>query len=107
MALSLLLTLLFEGAYALIFGVRGWRDLLLVALVNILTNPAVVLLHTLGRLYAPWSPVLTLLALETAAVLTEGLIYRRFAAAIPRPMWFALGINAFSYALGELFNLFV
>ncbi len=46
LALSLGLTLLLEGTFVLVWGVRG-RDLLLVLLANVLTNPAVVLLHKL------------------------------------------------------------
>ena len=51
---SLLLTLLLECAFAFVAGARTPRRLLLVALVNVLTNPPVVLLCTLFP-----SPLLT------------------------------------------------
>ena len=44
---SLALTLMLELGFALILGVRGRRNLALVALVNVLTNPPVVLLCSL------------------------------------------------------------
>ena len=44
---SLALTLVLEELFALLWGLRGRRELTVVALVNILTNPPVVLLcHT-------------------------------------------------------------
>ena len=95
---SLLLTLLLECAFAFVAGARTPRRLLLVALVNVLTNPPVVLLCTLFP-----SPLLTA-AMELAAVLTEGLIYRARADWLRRPFLFSLAINAFSYLTGLLIN---
>ena len=97
---SLGLTLCFELAFALLWGVRG-RDLLLIALANGVTNPAVVLLHTLFP-----SPVVTA-TLELSAVLVEGLLYRQFAPSLRRPMFFSLLANALSFSLGLLVNLFL
>ena len=96
---SLLLTLLLECAFAFVAGARTPRRLLLVALVNVLTNPPVVLLCTLFP-----SPLLTA-AMELAAVLTEGLIYRSRADWMRRPFLFSLAVNAFSYLTGLLLNL--
>ena len=96
---SLLLTLLLECAFAFVAGARTPRRLLLVALVNVLTNPPVVMLCTLFP-----SPLLTA-AMELAAVLTEGLIYRARADWLRRPFLFSLAVNAFSYLTGLLFNL--
>lgn len=96
---SLLLTLLLECAFAFVAGARTPRRLLLVALVNVLTNPPVVMLCTLFP-----SPLLTA-AMELAAVLTEGLIYRARADWLRRPFLFSLAINAFSYLTGLLLNL--
>jgi hypothetical protein len=44
--LSLILTIIIEAGLALIIGLRK-KDLLLVALVNIITNPAVVIIYLL------------------------------------------------------------
>lgn len=76
LALSLGLTLLFEIGFALILGLRKPKDLLLVFLVNVLTNPPLVLFLNLFSLRheVPWYLILTL---ETAVVLTEGFLYRK------------------------------
>lgn len=92
--ISLLLTILLEGAAALVWGIRG-RDLVLVTLVNILTNPLVVLVHNLapGFLWGTLVP-------ELLAVFTEALIYLRKENRIPHPVAFAVTANAFSYLTG-------
>ena len=95
LGISLALTLAVEVPVAALWGLRR-RDLLLAALVNVLTNPAVVLLHALFP--APW---LTL-TLEAAAVGAEGFCYRRFGAAVRRPWLLALAANALSFSLGLL-----
>ncbi len=98
--LSLALTLLVELAVALIWGLRG-RDLGLCALVNVLTNPAVVLLHSLFP-----APPVTLL-LEGAAVAVEALYYRRYGAHISRPWRLSLTANALSFGIGLLIGRFI
>ena len=100
LAVSLVLTLALEELFALAWGVRGRRELLLVALVNCLTNPPVVLLH--AALTGPWPQyrLLTTAALEVAAVFTEWRCYRAFSRQLRRPLLFALAVNAFSYGAG-------
>jgi len=73
LAVSLLLTLALEEGFALLWGLRGRRELGLVALMNCLTNPPVVLLyHTAAGLWH-WNAVLVTLVLEAAAVVVEWL----------------------------------
>ena len=91
--LCLALTLAIELPLALLWGVRG-QDLLLCALANVLTNPAVVLLNLMFP--ATW----LLLLLECAAVGVEGLAYLRCARRIRRPFLFALWANGCSFGLG-------
>ncbi len=97
---SLALTLLLEELFALAWGLRGRRELTLVALVNCLTNPAAVLLYrtVVHRLAVP-AP-LTALALEAAVVGTEWLLFRRGSEKLCRPFLFALLCNAFSFGMG-------
>ena len=57
MALSLLLTLGLELVAYGMLGVRGGRNYLLCLLVNLLTNPAVVLLHRLASLRVSRPPL--------------------------------------------------
>lgn len=95
--LSLALTLAIELAFALLWGLRG-RDLLLCALVNLLTNPAVVLLHQLFP-----QPAATA-ALECAACAVEGWYYSRYGRRVRVPWLFALLCNALSFSCGLLIH---
>lgn len=105
LAVSLLLTLLFEELFALAWGLRGKRELGLAALVNVLTNPPVVLLyHTATALWG-WNPVAATVILEAAAVLVEWRCYRAFSEQVKRPFLFALLVNLFSYGAGCVVNL--
>ena len=105
LAVSLLLTLVFEEGFALIWGLRGRRELGLVALMNVLTNPPVVLLyHTAVGLWH-WNAVLVTIVLEAAAVIVEWRCYRAYSEQVKRPFLFALLINLFSYGAGCVINL--
>ena len=105
LAISLALTLVLELSYARFWGMRGIHDFLLAAAVNVLTNPIVVFVY-----YFVWYrrfPVnrgLVTLGMEIWAVVTEALLYRKFARTVRRPWLFSLSVNAFSYAMGELIN---
>lgn len=104
LAISLALTLVLEETFALVWGLRGRRELGTVALVNVLTNPSVVLLyHTAVRLLG-WNTLLVTAVLETAAVLVEWRYYRLCSRQMTRPFWFAFLANAFSYGAGQLIN---
>lgn len=98
--LSLALTLVFEGIVALVWGLRE-KDLLLLVLVNVLTNPAVVLLHAL---FPGWA---VLAALEAGVVLGEGTLYHRLGYCIRRPRLFSLCANGFSFCMGIVVNCII
>ena len=95
-----------EIAVVLFFlRVRGW-DLLLVGLINCLTNPVVNLLGSWAFLSLPpgsAAPYLCLAGLEAAVVFGEALLfhklleYRRL-----HPLLLSLILNAASFAAGEL-----
>lgn len=93
--LPLSLTLLIELAVALAWGLRD-RDLLLCALVNLLTNPAVVLLHSL---FPAWWVTLLL---EGTAVVVEAAYYSLCGTQISHPRLLALSANALSFCTGLL-----
>ena len=105
LALSLLLTLLLEEGFALIWGLRARRELCLVALVNCLTNPPAVLLSRSAGLWLNWPDWAVVLPIEAAVVLVEWLCYRRGSEQLRRPFLFALLCNAFSYGVGCLLHL--
>ncbi|MGM9538684.1 MAG: hypothetical protein ACI3VN_10175 [Candidatus Onthomonas sp.] len=98
---SLLLTLILEELFALAWGLRG-RDLKLVFLLNLLTNPlAVSTRFALCRLWGlPEIPVV--LAIESLVVLTEGGCCRALSEKLRHPWAFALAVNLFSYGTGVL-----
>lgn len=98
MAAALAMTLILELVFALVWGIRDWR-LWLIVLMNLLTNPAVNLLHALAARLLGWSGFLPVLLLEAAAVCAEALCCR---GAVRRHWLFAVLINLFSYSAGAL-----
>ncbi|MGM9593958.1 MAG: hypothetical protein ACI3U8_06355 [Candidatus Onthomonas sp.] len=101
LAVSLLLTLALEELFALIWGLRG-RDLKLVLLLNLLTNPLAVSAHfALCRMWG-WSEIPVVLIIESLVVLTEGVCCRSLGEKIGHPWVFALAVNLFSYGTGVL-----
>ncbi len=105
--ISLGLTIVLELAFALIFKVRRTYDLILVIVVNIITNPAVVLLNYLLLRHTDIPQLLIVLILEAAAVLVEGIYYKRYAEKVRRPFLFSLGANTFSYFIGLILTKIV
>ena len=101
LGLSLLLTLGIELAFALLTGKRG-RALAVTALVNVVTNPPVVLTVLLWRYYGLPALPAAIALLEALAILAEGAVYRR---AFSHPWRFSLGANLLSFGLGALLNL--
>ena len=100
-AVSLGLTLLLELPVAYCWGLRSRHDLTVAVLVNVLTNPAVVLLN--GLLSAtPWWAVQLLL--EAAAIAVEGFCYRHCGENIRRPYLLSLCANCISYGAGLVLN---
>ncbi len=103
-AVSLSLTLLLEFSIALLFRVKG-RDLLLVFLANLLTNPLVVYLNMLLTWIFPDVFPIWQMPLEISVVLAESLLYIKYSDSISRPVVFAFCANAFSYCTGVIINL--
>ena len=95
--ISLLLTLILEIPIAFCFGIRGRKGVLLVILVNILTNPAAVLLCRLG---------VPQIIVELGVVAVESVVYLWFSRdknwKIPRPVWTAVVCNGVSWLTGIL-----
>lgn len=94
-AVSLGLTLLLELPFVYVWGLRSRYNLMLAVLVNVLTNPAVVLLHGLG---------IPALPLEIMAIAVEGFCYQKRGGGITRPFLLAFFANAFSYSIGLVLN---
>lgn len=96
--ISLSLTLVIETLAALLWGIRG-KDLALVALANVLTNPAVVLIHNLVPGYFPG-----VLVPEAAAIGVEAFIYMKKDCKIRDPVSFSAAANFISYFTGVLLS---
>lgn len=86
------------------------KVILLVILVNILTNPPAVLLCWLGRIYmADVLQIPLQLAVEIVMAAVEACIYRSFAKKprweIDRPVRLAVMANVCSWLIGVVFSL--
>ena len=105
---ALALTLAAELSVAAILGVRGW-DLVIIGLVNCLTNPLVN--YAYWWAWALWGgvgvvPYLVLAALEISVLFGEAamfkklLLYRKI-----KPLLLSLILNASSFVLGIIIAL--
>ena len=104
---SLMLTLVTELAIAFVFGLRTGKNMLLVVLVNVLTNPPAVLCNWLCRMYLPdYHRISVQLAIETVVVIVEAFVYCLYARderrQIKRPVLLAFAANGCSWLLGLL-----
>ena len=107
LAVSLILTVALETGFFLLVGKRNKKDLLLLILANIITNPAVVLLYWLASAYTDWNRIIIKIPLELFAVLTEGYYYKKYGRDFKRPYIFSVSANAFSFIIGVIIqNLF-
>jgi len=106
LALSLGITLLLALGAALVLGFRKLQDLGLILLVNLFTNPLVVLILNLTALFSHAAPPWCLIgALEILAVAAEGLLYRqRLSCTRWNPFLLSLILNAISYLGGYLLS---
>lgn len=102
MAISLLLTIIIELTAGIILGLRG-RQLIIILAVNLLTNPAVNVIHQALCYYTDIHNVIITAALEIMAVTAEWLIYRRNG--FERPFGLSLLLNAISFFTGCLLNI--
>ena len=105
LTVSLGLTLAIESGFFFLIGKRGKKDLLLLVLVNVLTNPIVVLSYWLISSYTVWDTYIALFLLEAFAVLAEGCYYKKYGKDFPRPFLFALAANLVSFWAGVLIQL--
>lgn len=98
--ISLGLTLLIELPIGFAMGMRGKKHILLMILINVLTNPAAVLLCWLGVAQIP---------VEIAVFLVEAGIYYWFSKGenftIKHPILLALLANLISWTSGILIQL--
>ncbi len=102
--LSLGLTLFIELSIAYLMHLRG-KSLLLVLLVNVLTNPAVVYLSLLGQHLLHLHPLVFQIPLEAIVLVTEALIYQYQDRAVPRPWLLSVIANLSSWGIGLILDI--
>ena len=112
LVLSLLLTIALEMGFFLLVGKlftskHDKKNILLVILVNVLTNPVVVLLYWLTALYTDWNTVIVLIPLELFAVSAEGFYYKKYSGSFRHPYLFSIAANIFSFGTGILIQTFI
>lgn len=105
--ISLMLTIVTELAIAFLLGLRKRENMLLVLLVNVLTNPPAVLCNWLCRMYLPdYHRIPVQLVIEAVVVIMEAFVYCLFARderrQIKRPVLLAFAANGCSWLLGLL-----
>ena len=110
LAVSLFLTIALEMGFfilksKLFTGKHDKKDFLLVVLVNVLTNPIVVLLYWLTAIYTEWNTSIVLIPLELFAVWTEGFYYKKYGSGFRRPYLFSAAVNIFSFGTGLLIQI--
>ena len=98
---SLGLTLLLELCYAWLWGVKG-TDCLIILLMNILTNPPVVLWHCEFQELSIW---MNTVFPELAAICVEIFLLIKFGKQIKKPVMLGICINVFSFFAGFVLNL--
>jgi hypothetical protein len=102
----LFFTILIEIVVGLIIGIRNKRDLLIILLVNVFTNPLVTSIPTF--IYISWGStpyIISLILLELFAFVSEGFIYKKVLNYKKiNPFIISLILNLSSYLIGLLIN---
>ena len=101
MSAALLLTLAAELFFSLCCGL-GKKQLLMVLLMNILTNPAANVLYIFLTVYLGWARIQSAVLLELAVIVTEALCCR---GVVKRPWVFSVFVNLFSCTAGYLLQI--
>ena len=102
LGISLILTRIIESCFYLVICKRNKKDLLLVILVNTLTNPIVVLTYWIVYWYTNWNLLFVKTVLELSAFATEGIYYKRYGQDIKKPFVFSFAANMISFFAGVL-----
>ena len=83
--LSLSLTLILEIIFFFLAGKRNQKDIVLLGMVNVITNPAVVVLFLLMTYHNSRNPFFVMIPLELCAVCVEGYYYKQYGQSLKHP----------------------
>ena len=103
---TLIGTIIIESFFAFVLGVRDKKDFLNIILVNIMTNPFLVIFTLMIKArYGSGLYYLALFIMEIVAVLIEGHVYNKYLNYKRiRAYKLSLILNLFSYTIGLLLN---
>jgi hypothetical protein len=96
------LTVLLEEAAAFLFRIRGIRNYILIALINVVTNMPAVVLAFLFEPAGGVGRILFIAAAEAAVIVCEGIFYRKCGEGFAHPYLYSLFFNLISYTAGTL-----
>ena len=103
---NLTIVLLTEPFLGIIFGAKTERKIITVILVNIITNPAVVLSALSLTIFFNRAEDIGLLFLELLAILVEGFMFQKFKTFDNKnPYLISLVVNMVSFTAGKIINI--
>lgn len=107
LAFNLAIVFVTELTASFAFGAATWRKIATVALINIITNPPVVLSSLCLTLFFEAWHDLGIVVLEVVAVIIEGFMFSKFKTFDNRnPYFVSFVLNAISFSAGELIKIF-
>ena len=107
LVISLILTLIIELGVVIVLGIRNKKDLLLVILVNTLTNPIVVYFTNISLILNSQLILIAVIAiLEISAFLVEGFLLKKYLNNKKiQPYLLSFLMNLISFSGGIIINL--
>lgn len=105
---SYLITVISETIAALFWRVKKLRDLIIILLINTITNITVNVLGILVRIYlGPSVFSMFEIAAEVLVFLSEALLFKKLLSVCSHPFLFSLTLNLASFAVGVAFSMLV
>lgn len=103
-AVSLGMTIVLEALVMIVLGEHSKKNMLLLLLINIFTNPMAVYLAYVGNYLTRLSDVVIQLPIEIFVILVEVGIYKWFSKDenwyIKKPIWLGVLANIVSWSIG-------
>lgn len=103
--LSLSLSWLIETLVFLVLGIRKRKDLLLLAVLNLLTNPVTVTIYYLQPFHFGFLSWSIQIVLEILVILTEGSLLCKCMESKKNPWLASLAANGISYLCGAVYMI--
>lgn len=102
---SFAITLLTELLCGWLWGIRSRNGMFVICLVNLMTNPPLVMGKICCSLLLPGETAgNVILAAEVLICLLEGFAYQKRLGDCRHPYWFAAAANGLSYGIGLLWK---